>query len=231
MSLFLGWESEIARGVGMTLLVAIISLCFGLLIGIGVACAKQSQFTLLKYFGNGYTTFVRGTPELLIIFFVYFGSTILVSYVAGLWLGEDEYIEVPTLVASVFSLSIIFGSYAAESLRGAMLALPKGQIEAASAYGFSRFYCFIYIKLPLIWRYALPSLGNNWISLIKSTSLISLVGLEELMRISYIAAGETHDYFRFYIIAAAVYLILTLVNVVILENLERRTRRSEKAAL
>lgn len=231
MSLFLGWESELARGVGMTLLVAIISLFFGLLIGISVASAKQSNSKILTFLGDSYTTIIRGTPELLIIFFVYFGSTVLVSQVVSLWAGDDAYVEVPTLVASVFSLSVIFGGYAAESIRGAMIALPKGQIEAAYAFGFSRFHCFVTIKAPLIWRYALPALGNNWLSLIKSTSLISLVGLEELMRITYIAAGETDHYFRFYIIAALIYLVLTLINVIILEHLERRSRRSEKAAL
>lgn len=227
MSLFMGWESQLAKGLMMTLIAALISLFFGLLIGAGVASAKQSKSTLLKWIGHGYTTIIRGTPELLIIFFIYFGSTQLVSWLAG----ENGYIEVPTLVASVVALSIIFGGYAAESIRGAMLALPKGQIEAANAFGFSRLSCLLFIKLPLIWRYALPALGNNWLSLIKSTSLISLVGLEELMRVSYIAASDTGHYFRFYIIAAATYLILTLINVFILEYLERRSRRSEKVAL
>ncbi|WP_392566241.1 ABC transporter permease subunit [Utexia brackfieldae] len=227
MSLFLGWESQLAKGVVMTLTAALISLFFGLFIGVGVASAKQSKSTLLKFIGNSYTTIIRGTPELLIIFFIYFGSTQLISLLAS----ENDYIEIPTLVTCVFALSIIFGGYAAESIRGAMLALPKGQIEAAYAFGFSRLNCFLFIKLPLIWRYALPALGNNWLSLIKSTSLISLVGLEELMRVSYIAASDTGHYFRFYIIAAATYLILTLINVLILEHLERRTRRSEKVAL
>ncbi|QIQ20402.1 ABC transporter permease [Zophobihabitans entericus] len=231
MSFFLGWESEIARGVVMTLVVAFISLFFGLIIGVSVASAKQAKSRILRFLGNTYTTVIRGTPELLVIFFAYFGSTMLASYLVSAWVGEDEYVEVPTIVACVFSLSIIFGGYAAESIRGAMLALPKGQIEAAYAYGFSRYQCFMVVKLPLIWRYALPALGNNWLSLIKSTSLISLVGLEELMRMSSIAAGETQHYFRFYVIAAALYLILTLINVVILEVLERHSRRSEKAAM
>ncbi len=227
MSLFMGWESELARGVGMTILVAVISLFFALIIGILVASAKQSNSTSLKFFGDAYTTVIRGTPELLIVFFVYFGSTIAAGYLAGLIAGEERYVEVPTLVASIFSLSVIFGGYMAESIRGAMLALPKGQIEAAYAFGFSKAKCFLYIKLPLIWRYALPALGNNWLSLIKATSLISLVGLEELMRKTYIAAGDTNHQFRFYTIAAGIYLVLTLINVVFLERLEKYTRRSE----
>lgn len=223
----MGWQSELLRGVGLTLLVALISLFLGLVIGVGIASAKQSRSSFLKFFGDAYTTIIRGTPELLIVFFVYFGSTIAAGRLAALWLGEDTYVEVPTLVAGVFSLSVIFGGYMAESFRGGMLALPRGQIEAAEAYGFSRAKCFFYIKMPLIWRYALPALGNNWLSLIKSTSLVSLVGLEELMRKTYIAAGDTQHHFRFYSIAAGAYLILTLINVFILERLEKHTRRSE----
>ncbi len=190
---------------------------------------KQTRISrlVLKFLGDMYTTVIRGTPELLIVFFVYFGSTIAAAKAVALLTGENRYVEVPTLAASVFSLSVIFGGYMAESIRGAMLALPKGQIEAAMAYGFSPRACFLYVKLPLIWRYALPALGNNWLSLIKSTSLISLVGLEELMRKSYIAAGDTGRHFRFYTIAAGVYLILTLLNVVLLERMEQHSRRSE----
>ena len=211
----------------MTLLTAGLSLFFSLIIGVAVASAKQSGVPSLKFMGDAYTTIIRGMPELLVVFFVYFGSTIAAARLVALVTGEERYVEVPTLVASVFSLSVIFGGYMAESIRGAMLALPKGQIEAAYAFGFSRFKCFLYIKLPLIWRYALPALGNNWLSLIKATSLISLVGLEELMRKTYIAAGDTHQYFRFYTIAAGLYLVLTLINVFFLERLEKYTRRSE----
>ena len=226
--MFLGWGEELAFGVGMTLLTAVLSLFFGLALGVGIATAKQSQNSLFRFLGDAYTTIIRGTPELLIVFFIYFGSTIGASRVMGLISGKATYVEVPTLTASVVALSVIFGGYAAESVRGAMLALPKGQIEAANAFGFSRFGCFLHIKLPLIWRYALPALGNNWLSLIKSTSLISLVGLEELMRKTYIAAGDTGQYFRFYSIAAGIYLVLTLINVFVLNHLERYTRRSEK---
>ena len=227
MSFFMGWGKELVHGVGMTLLVAVISLFFGLLIGIAIAFAKQSRIRALRLVGDAYTTIIRGTPELLIVFFVYFGSTVSASRLMALWMGKDAYVEVPTLVASVFSLSVIFGGYAAESIRGAMLALPKGQLEAAQAYGFSRKALFLHIELPLIWRYALPSIGNNWLSLIKSTTLISLVGLEELMRKSYIAAGETGLHFRFYTVAAGIYLVLTFINVFVLERLEKHTRRSE----
>lgn len=228
MSVFLGWQHELVRGVGMTLLAALVSLVFALVLGVLVALAKQARSRILRSLGTAYTTIIRGTPELLIIFFVYFGSTIAAGKVVALLTGAQRYVEVPTFVASVISLTIIFGGYMAESIRGGILALPKGQIEAADAFGFSRLSAFFQIKLPLIWRYALPALGNNWLSLIKATSLISMVGLEELMRKSNIAAGQTREYFRFYAIAAVIYLILTLINVIFLDQLEKYTRRSEQ---
>jgi His/Glu/Gln/Arg/opine family amino acid ABC transporter permease subunit len=230
MSLLLGWENEIAKGVAMTLFVAFISLFFGLLLGMGVALAKMSRNRWLTFFGDGYTTVVRGTPELLIVFFVYFGGGALASSLFSRLTGEDQFIELPALFAGVVALSVIFSGYAAESIRGAMQSLPKGPIEAAYAFGMSVWRCFISIKLPMIWRYALPALGNNWLSLIKSTSLISLIGLEELMRKSHIATSEKGEPFRFFITAAAIYLFLTLINVVILEYMERRSRRGERAA-
>lgn len=230
MSFLLGWENEIAKGVAMTLLVAFISLFFGLLLGMSVASAKLSRSGMLRFLGDSYTTIVRGTPELLIVFFVYFGGGAIASSLVSTVSGEDAFIELPALFAGVLALSIIFGGYAAESIRGAMQALPKGQIEAAYAFGMSTWRCFISVKLPMIWRYALPALGNNWLSLIKSTSLISLIGLEELMRKSHIATSEKGEPFRFFITAAGIYLVLTLINVVILEYMERRSRRGERAA-
>jgi len=236
MSFLFGWESEIAQGVVMTLWVAFISLFFGLLLGLLVASMKLSRNAIYRWIGNGYTTVIRGTPELLIVFFVYFGGGALASLVLGLFTGYDEYVILPAFLSGIIALSIIFSGYAAESIRGAMQALPKGQIEAAYAFGMTPWRCFISVKLPLIWRYALPALGNNWLSLIKSTSLISLIGLEELMRKSNVAIAavtettNTNHSFRFFMTAAAIYLCLTLINVVILEYMEYRSKRGERAA-
>ncbi|MDR1656755.1 MAG: ABC transporter permease subunit [Deltaproteobacteria bacterium] len=225
MSFFLGWGREITLGVFLTIVTALMSLSFGIVIGLAVALLKRSTRNWLKVFGDAYTTVIRGTPELLIILFVYFGSTIAISKLASLWVGKETWITPPVLVSGVIALSVVFGGYAAESIRGGMLAVPVGQVEAAAAFGLSSFQSLFYVKIPLIWRHSLPALGNNWLALIKSTSLISLISMEELMRKCTLAANDTSHYFRFYLIAAGLYLSLTGLNVYIIHRLEKKARQ------
>lgn len=223
--LFQGWGAQLFWGTMVTLKVAFLSLLAGLTIGLLVALAKLSPSRILRAAGDLYTTCIRGTPELLIILLVYFGSTVALS-AALRWVGgPDASFEMPALGAGVLALSLVFGGYAAEIFRGAFLAIPAGQIEAARAFGMGPLTLFIYIRLPLMWRYALPALGNIWISLIKNTSLISIVGLEELMRVSYIATSVTRSPFHFYVLAAVIYLTLTIANSLIIEWLETRANR------
>ncbi|MDR2455998.1 MAG: ABC transporter permease subunit, partial [Deltaproteobacteria bacterium] len=176
--------------------------------------------------GDAYTTVIRGTPELLIVLFAYFGSSIAVHWLMRLLTGKEVWVQVPVLLSGVAALAVIFAGYAAESIRGGMLAVPQGQIEAAEAFGLSAWARLKLVKIPLIWRHALPALGNNWLSLIKSTSLVSLVSLEELMRKCSLAADQTGFYFRFYMVAALIYLCLTSVNVYVLSKLEKAARQS-----
>ena len=223
--LFQGWGTQLFWGTMVTLQVAFLSLLAGLAIGLAVALAKLSSSRFLRAAGDFYTTCVRGTPELLIILLVYFGSTVALSAMLRWIAGPEIYVEIPAMAAGVFALSLVFGAYAAEIFRGAFLAIPPGQIEAAKAFGMSPLTLFIHIRMPLMWRYALPSLGNIWISLIKNTSLISVVGLEELMRVSYLATSVTRSPFHFYLLAAVIYLTLTIINSLIIECLETRANR------
>lgn len=224
-NLFQGWGTQLFWGTMVTLQVAFLSLLAGLAIGLAVALAKLSSSRFLRAAGDFYTTCVRGTPELLIILLVYFGSTVALSAMLRWIAGPGVYVEIPAMAAGVFALSLVFGAYAAEIFRGAFLAIPPGQIEAAKAFGMSPLTLFIHIRMPLMWRYALPSLGNIWISLIKNTSLISVVGLEELMRVSYLATSVTRSPFHFYLLAAVIYLMLTIINSLIIELLESRANR------
>jgi His/Glu/Gln/Arg/opine family amino acid ABC transporter permease subunit len=219
----MGWGGEIALGLAMTAITAAASLALGLLLALTVAVLKQSRLLGLRILGDAYTTVVRGCPELLIVLLAYFGSAIVVHR-ALLLAGRDVWVQVPVMASGVCALAIIFAGYAAESIRGGMLAIPPGQIEAAEAFGLSPWSVLRLIKIPLIWRHALPALGNNWLSLIKSTSLISLVSLEELMRKCSLAADFTGLYFRFYMVAAGVYLALTGLNVYVLHKLEGAAR-------
>lgn len=228
MDIFQGWGHEVARGLMTTVEVALLSLAVGLVWGVLGALAQLSSNGMLRALGRGFTLVVRSTPELLIILIFYFGGTVALTGLARMIDPSIRYLEVPALPAGVFALSLVFGGYAAEVLRGAYLAIPKGEIDAADAFGMSATTSFVHIRLPLMWRYALPGLGNNWISLIKDTSLISIVGLEELMRISTMATQVNGEPFRFYFIAAIVYLLLTMLNTSIVDALERRAARGER---
>ena len=214
-----GFGAQIAAGAGLTLAVAALSLLFGLAIGGMGAAAKLSRRRALRALADGYTTLVRGVPELLILLLLYFGGTVFLTWIAG------EYVEVNGLGAGLFALSILCGAYTTEVLRAAIQAVPKGQIEAARALGLRQAPTIRKVLLPQVWRLALPGLGNVWLVLLKDTSLISVVGLEELMRKSNIAAGATHQPFTFYAVAALVYLLFTTVSVIGIALLERRARR------
>jgi His/Glu/Gln/Arg/opine family amino acid ABC transporter permease subunit len=203
----------------MTLLVAAVSLVFGSVVGFLGAGAKLSRWRVLRWIAEAYTTIVRGVPELLIILLLYFGGTVTLSQIAG------RYVEVDGFSAGVFALSLVFGAYATEIFRGAFLAVPLGQREAARALGMRRVALFRFVLLPQVWRFALPGLGNLWLVLLKDTALISVVGLEELMRKTSIAAGVTRQPFVFYATAALLYLGFTIVSAAALQYAERRVGR------
>ena len=208
----------------MTLLVSAISLVFGSVVGFMGAGAKLARWRSLRFLADAYTTIIRGVPELIIILLLYFGGTVTLSRLAG------HYVEVNGFAAGVFALSIVFGAYATEIFRGAILSIPRGQIEAARALGMKGPAIFRTVMLPQLWRFALPGIGNLWLVLLKDTALISVVGLEELMRKTAITAGATRQPFTFYFAAALIYLAFTLASSAGLHWAERRARRGFQSA-
>ncbi|MNI41872.1 Arginine ABC transporter permease protein ArtQ [compost metagenome] len=172
-----------------------------------------------------YTTVIRGIPELLIILILYFGGTAALTTLLG------RYAEVDAFTSGVFALSLVFGAYAAEVFRAAIRAVPVGQIEAARALGLRGSLIWRFVILPQMWRHALPGLGNLWLTLLKDTALVSVVGLEDLMRKTAIAAGATHDPLTFYCAAAAIYLAFTSVSIIGLTQLERGASRGVRFAV
>jgi len=215
-----GFGDQLLLGAWMTLKLAFGALCGGIVLGLAGAMAKLSEFRVARAIASTYTTVVRGLPELLVVLIIYFGSSALLTTAAG-WVGHDEFVELSPYAAGVIALSLTFGAYATEIFRGAILAIPKGQIEAARAYGMGRTLTFRRIVLPQVWRIALPGLGNLFLVLLKDTSLISVIGLDELMRASQIAVGFTREPFTFYLLAAVLYLLMTIVTMVILNFAER----------
>jgi His/Glu/Gln/Arg/opine family amino acid ABC transporter permease subunit len=219
-----GFGDQLLQGAATTIVVAATSVVFGLPLGIGGAAAKLGAGRFLRACAEIYTTVVRGVPDLLIIFVIYFGGTVTLSKVYG------RYMEVSAFASGVFALSIVFGAYATEIFRGAIQAVPRGQVEAANALGISPVRVFALVILPQAWRLALPALGNQWLILLKQTSLVSIVGLDELMRKSAVAAGATREPFTIYLAAAAIYLSLTLLSTILLEYGERRANRALRTA-
>jgi His/Glu/Gln/Arg/opine family amino acid ABC transporter permease subunit len=222
-----GWQ--LAVGAWMTVRVAAASLVPGLLLGLVGAGAALSRFRLLRAAADTYSTVIRGVPELLVLLLLYFGGTVLLS---RLWsyLEPDAYVEVDAFTAGVVALSVVFGAYATEVFRGAILAVPRGQVEAARAIGMRPWQILRRILLPQVWRFALPGLGNLWLVLLKDTSLVSVVGLDELMRKAYVAAGSTREPFTYYSAAACIYLLLTIVSMVAIARLEAWASRGVRRA-
>ena len=224
-----GFGAQLAAGTLMTVEIALAALALGLLLGLGGAAAKLSRFRALRLIGGLYTTLVRGVPELLVVLIVFFGASLAVQGVAR-WFGHDGYVEVSPFVAGVIALGLAFGAYATEVFRGAFQAVPPGQIEAAMAVGMSRRLTFLRIRLPQVWRFALPGLGNLFLVLLKDTALVSVIGLDELMRKSTIAVSYTKEPFTFYLAAAFIYLAMTAVSMIGLHYLERRSSRGVRRA-
>jgi octopine/nopaline transport system permease protein len=175
-----------------------------------------------------YTTLIRGVPELLVIYLLFFSSAEFVSKLtAAFGYGGDD--STYGFIVGVTALGIISGAYSVEVVRGALASVPKGHIEAAHALGLSGGRIFRRIIAPQMLRLAVPGMNNVWQSTMKDTALISVVGLQELMRISSLGAGSTRQPLLFYSIAAVVYLGITVVSQVVLGVLERILNKSDKA--
>jgi His/Glu/Gln/Arg/opine family amino acid ABC transporter permease subunit len=219
-----GYGPLLVDGAWLTIKVALASIALGLVFGLIGATAKLSNSMLLRGAATTYTAVVRGLPELLLLLIIFYGGTLLVQ---NIWseLGGESYIEIKPFIAGTFTLAFVFGAYATEVFRGAILAVPKGQIEAAYAVGMGPLQMFRRIMLPQVWRFALPGLGNLWLVLLKDTSLISVINLNELMYNSKAAAGAMREPFKFYLAAALIYLAFTIVSMIVLQYSERRAQR------
>ncbi|WP_315928173.1 ABC transporter permease subunit [Mesorhizobium sp. SP-1A] len=214
------WGALMLRAMGMTLLVACLAFLFGQAVGLGLTLAQLSGARVLARPAQVYGTIVRGVPELLIIYLIFFGGSNTLGWFAA-WFGHRGYIEISPMATGVVAIGMICGAYSSEVLRGAIAAVPRGQVEAATAFGMSRFKRARRITGPLALRYALPGLGNIWLTTIKETSLISVVGLVEIMRQAGIAGASTRQPFTYYVVAAAIYLLLTGGSVLALGRVER----------
>jgi His/Glu/Gln/Arg/opine family amino acid ABC transporter permease subunit len=204
-ALFQGFGLQFAWGAALTITLAAASLTVGVVIGLVTALAKIWGGPVLRAVADVYTTVVRGVPDLLVIFVVYYGGTVALAKVFG------GFVEVSPFGAGVAALGIVSGAYLSEIFRGAIIGVPREQIEGAKALGLAPKHVFFLVTLPQAWRLALPPFGNQTLILTKQTSLVSIVGLEDIMRKASIGAGFTREPFTYYLVAALIYLCITIV--------------------
>ena len=219
-----GWGDELFRATLMTIAVSITAMIIGFSFAAIFTPLKLSKYKPLNLIANVYTTVIRGVPELLVIYLFFFGGSGAIMFVASMF-GYNEYIEINAFVTGSFAIGIISGAYSTEVFRGAIQSIDKGQFEAAKVLGFSKFKQFYKIILPQMLRLAIQNLSNVWQITLKDTSLISVTGLVEIMRQSYIAAGSTRDPLFFYSFAAGLYLLLTFLSMKLINRLEVKYSR------
>ena len=219
-----GWGDELFIATLMTIAVSITAMIIGFAFALIFTPLKLSKNKFFNLIANSYTTIIRGVPELLVIYLLFFGGTGAVMYVASIF-GYNEYIEINAFITGAFAIGIISGAYSTEVFRGAVQSIDKGQFEGAKVLGLSKFAQFFKIILPQVLRLAIPNLSNVWQITLKDTSLISVTGLVEIMRQSYIAAGSTRDPLFFYSFAAVLYLLLTFLSMKLINRLEAKYSR------
>lgn len=216
-----GYLASLLEGAAITLSVALSSLLIAVLLGLAGAAAKLSGSPLWRRAATVYTTLIRGVPDLVLMLLIFYGGQLAVNEIAPR-LGYDGYVDIDPFIAGVLTIGFIFGAYLTETFRGAIIAIAPGQAEAGRAFGMSGPQVFRRIVLPQMIRLAIPSFANNWLVLVKSTALVSLIGLNDVMQRAGQAAGNTREPFTFYLAAAALYLSITTVSVLLLRWLEQR---------
>tara|TARA_B100001027_G_C16223283_1_gene310871 strand:+ start:422 stop:1114 length:693 start_codon:yes stop_codon:yes gene_type:complete len=216
-----GWGDELLIAMLMTIAVSITAMLIGFIFALIFTPLKLSKNKIFNLVGNFYTTVIRGVPELLVIYLFFFGGSSAIMFVASIF-GYNEYIEINAFLTGAFSIGIISGAYSTEVFRGALQSIDKGQFEASNVLGFNKIIRFYKIILPQMLRLAIPNLSNVWQITLKDTSLISVTGLVEIMRQSYIAAGSTRDPLFFYTCAAILYLFLTFLSMKLINKMEAK---------
>lgn len=219
-----GWGLPLLKAAGVTLAAALSGFALGSLLGIGGAGLKLSRHLALRGIGQFYTTVFRGVPEILVVYLFYFGGSLVLTWALNAG-GMPGFYSLPTFVIGVIAVGVVSGAYQTEAYRAAFLRLDRGQIEAGASCGMTKLILLRRIIAPQVLRFALPALGNIWQSALKETSLLSVIGLVELLRQAGTAAGSTRQPLLFYGTAALIFLIVGRATGLALTRLEHRLAR------
>jgi octopine/nopaline transport system permease protein len=230
VEVLIGWWDDYLWGALVVAKVFVCSLGLMTLFGLLGAMAKLSNNRVAQKIAGAYTVVFRGTPEILVILLLYFGSAVVLTAIAQVFNPDIKFVDVPPFWAGTIAISIIVGSYATETFRGAFLGVDPGSIEAARALGMSDLQTFIYVRVPEMWRLALPPFGNHMLSLIKDTALISIIGLNETMFVAKQAITVTGKPFTMYIVVGAIYLGFSTIITLFVMGVERFGERTTLGA-
>ncbi len=225
MDAITGWWDDYFWGSLVVVELFFVALVLTILFGLIGAGAKLSKSRIAKAIASGYTIIFRGTPEILVLLLFYFGSAITLTWIWQLFDPEVKFVDFPPFWAGSFAIALIIGSYATETFRGAFLGVDPGQIEASRALGLSNLQTFIYVRIPAMWRLALPPFGNHMLSLIKDTALVAIIGLEETLFVAEQAIGYTAKPFTMYILVGAIYLGFSTIITLTVMALEKYANR------
>lgn len=221
---------SILQGALLTVGISLLSLLVAIVLGLLGAVAKLSGRRALESLASLYTTVVRGVPDLVLMLLIFYGGTIGLNNLLE-WIGSTQTVDIDPFAAGVLTLGFIYGAYMTETFRGAILSIPKGQMEAAYAFGMGPIKTFLRITLPQMMRYALPGFTNNWLVLIKATALVSLIGLKDMTYLAKQASSATRQPFTFFLFAAAIFLVYSSVSLYVLRQLNRRYSLGTKRAV
>ena len=223
-----GYSQVIIQGTLVTLELALSSVVLAVIIGLIGAGGKLSKSRIISGFFGAYTTLIRGVPDLVLMLLIFYGLQIALNGLTEA-IGMDQ-IDIDPLSAGIITLGFIYGAYFTETFRGAFMAVPRGQIEAAVAFGFSGSQIFRRILFPAMMRFALPGIANNWQVILKATALVSLLGLEDVIKATQLAGKGTYQPFYFSIVAGVIYLVFTTLSNGVLLWLNRRYSLGVKRA-
>ncbi len=224
-----GFGPLLLQGTWMTVKLSVLSLAVSVVLGLLGASAKLSSLPFVRIPAQLYTTLIRGVPDLVLMLLIFYS---LQTWLTGFTdFMEWEYLEIDPFSAGVITLGFIYGAYFTETFRGAILAVPRGQLEAATAFGLKRGQRFRYVTFPQMMRFALPGIGNNWMVMLKATALVSIIGLADLVKAAQDAGKSTYQLFYFLVLAALIYLLITSASNFVLRRLERRYAAGSREAV
>lgn len=230
MSVLDGWWDDFFFGLMTVLQVFSVALVIAVACGLLGASAKLSKSRILRAIAQAYTVVFRGAPELLVLLLFYFGMAITLTLIVQAFDPSVKFIDLPPFWAGSIAIGLIVGAYMTETFRGAFLGVDRGQIEAARALSLKRHQIFRYVRLPQMWRLALPNFGNHMLSIMKDTALVSIIGLEEILFVAKMANSLIHRPFLLYMTVALIYLAMTTVITFAVGWLEQRANRHLRGA-